>query len=117
MPDRKQDKVECFDFREALNSFGFLFPSNEKELEIFTELQKGFVSKYVEEEMSQEEVLAILNDETHESIIIDISEEDNDDEYQKEWKMVARNQNKISQHILDRMKKNQEDKLSNDGSS
>lgn len=111
MSNRKQDNQGSYNIREWLNSFGFLFPSNEKELKIFRALQKGFTSKYVEKEMSQEEVLAILNDDTHESVIVDIDEEN---QFQKAWKMVARNQDNISQHILDKMKKNQDDKLSND---
>jgi len=81
MKDKEENKLAIYgidSFDVYIHSFGFSFPRNEKELAIFREIQKDFPSKYIEKDMSQEEALAILNDDSHEDILGEDDDQDNE---------------------------------------
>jgi hypothetical protein len=87
-------------FREWLSSTGILFPGNKIELSRFEKLYSDF--KYNLDE-SHVDPLAIINGDFHpKAFKLVFQQEDNDD-----LKMAARNLENIPEHILQKIKQNQ----------
>ncbi len=97
-----------------LASTGFLFPSNETELAHFDKLYEDVNIPVSEDEVSIDRILS----ETPKPKIVKMPMEVNRNEIVT-YRMVARNGGNIPDHILQKMKSNQDnsDKKSNDESS
>jgi hypothetical protein len=94
---------------EWLSSTGFLFPRNELELARFEKLYGESLEEITGKEIDP---LKIINDKSDSTKIIPIISIINAGEY-TEYRMVARNGGNIPKHILDKMKKNQNNSADN----
>lgn len=100
-----------------LASTGFLFPTNELELSRFDKLYEDVNFSVSEDDVSIERILA----GTPRPIVVKMTFEVNRDEI-NQYRMVARNGNDLPDHILQKIKMNQDkagrkdnDKPLNDG--
>lgn len=86
-----------------LGSTGFLFPSNELELERFNKLYDDYIYKLDERPL---DAIAIINNTFHrEPKLIKMLEDDIEEDIEN-LRMVARKGNKnLPQHIIDKMRK------------
>lgn len=102
----KSKHITFSNLDEWLSALGFSFPRNHAEEKIFDKLYAGFEHQLNETEIDP---LKLLNELRNENCENNIHIEHN-------WKMAARNleENGIPKHILEKMKKNQDDKSKND---
>ena len=112
--EQNKDHLSSDNITEWLASTGFLFPRNEQELsrfeKLYSELDEGISGNEIDPER-------IIRGETP-SKIVDINKKDIPEPQIEKYKMVARNSAVISKHILEKMKKNQDNhKSNNDGLS
>lgn len=110
----KPKKIELIEIEQLdnwLGSTGFLFPSNELELDRFNKLFEGY--DYKLDDMSIDPI-AIINNTFHgEPKVITIFEEDFDEEIES-LRMVARKGSKdLPEHIIEKMRR-KHNKNSND---
>lgn len=98
---------------EWLASTGYLFPRNELELARFEKLFGQSDESITGKEIDPDK---IINGETETTKVIQMLP-GTDSETFKEYRMVARNGSNIPKHILDKMKKNQDDSRKNDNGS
>jgi len=112
MAKRKKHIVTKENIGEWINSLGFLLPSNEIELLHFNKFYSDYDHKLNGHEINPEKIFDedIIN---YRKINTKIEDSKSDD-FTQDWKIAARNQQNISNNILLKMKKNQEDKLSDD---
>ncbi len=106
MAKGKKHIINIQDFSEWTHSLGFLFPSNEKELSRFDKYYQDYDHELNGEELDPENLLLSINSLAFNKEI-DLKSED---EFTKNWKLVARNKGEINKDILDKMKSNQENK-------
>jgi hypothetical protein len=109
--DKKHITPENID--EWLSSTGFLFPRNELELARFEKLYGETIEEITGKEIDPDK---IINDKSDSAKIIQIKPNVNAGEF-TEYRMVARNGGNIPKHILDKMKKNQDNSRNNGNGS
>lgn len=110
--DKKHITAENID--EWLSSTGYLFPRTELELTRFEKLYAESIVSITGKEIDPDK---IINEQFDKTKIIPIKSTEKKEEF-TEYKMVARNGNDVPRHILDKMKKNQDDaRNKDDGSS
>lgn len=98
---KHKDKINESTINEWLSSCGFLFPTNEKELDRFNILYNDF--EFLNSNKTID-VKAIINNTFKTSKIIPITNDDLNNEI-NELKMVARKgEQNIPKHIIDKMK-------------
>jgi hypothetical protein len=98
---------------EWLSSTGFLFPRNELEIARFERLFGMPGENSTGDEIDP---ARIINGKLGLGIIVKMKSTENQIDY-SEYKMVARNGSSVPKHILDKMKKNQESRKNDDGST
>ncbi|MAU14465.1 hypothetical protein QSE00_04665 [Arenibacter sp. M-2] len=100
---KKIELIEIAQLDSWLGSTGFLFPSNELELDRFNRLYEDYDYKLDEKSIDP---IAIIKGTFHrEPKILTMFENDVDDEIES-LRMVARKGNKdLPQHIIDKMRK------------
>ncbi len=106
----KNKNITPANVTEWLASTGFLFPSNEIELSRFNKLYGELDEKLTGKEIDPERILKGLTPSKVVKLNIATSIEDQFSSF----KMVARNGGNLPIHILEKMKKNQENSKSND---
>src|SRR5690606_29492156 len=106
--DKKHITPENID--EWLSSTGFLFPRNELELARFEKLYNEGLEGITGKEIDPDK---IINGKVESTKVIQIKPNLNAGEY-TEYRMAARNGTNIPKHILDKMKKNQDNSRNND---
>ncbi len=102
MAKNKKHDITPENVNEWLGSTGFLFPRNRTELARFEKLYSDFDHKLSGEIVDPEK---IIKGESH-SISIEPQQDDNDT--YENWKMAARKFQDIPDHIIQKMKKNQD---------
>ena len=95
---------------EWLASTGYLFPRNVQELARFEKLFGEGDQKITGQEINPDKIISGGPETTK---IVKMPPVDNSEQF-IEYRMVARNGGNIPKHILDKMKKNQEDSRKND---
>jgi hypothetical protein len=99
---------------EWLASTGFLFPRNEIELARFEELYSNEDFALIGNEIDPDK---ILNSEKQKITVTKQLPIELNEHVIKEYRMVARNGSKLPKHILDKIKKNQDNSKGNDKST
>lgn len=97
---------------EWLCSTGFLFPRNELELSRFEKLYGDIRETLSGNEVDPDRIINGITD----SKVIKMNNTATETNF-SEFKMVARNGNSIPKHILEKMKKNQQNPKNNDKGS
>lgn len=82
-----------------LSALGFSFPRNEAEEKVFDKLYADYDFKLKNIKIDVKKLFSELEEN-----------EKTDDIIESEWKMAARNYGELPKHIIQRMKKNQNDK-------
>lgn len=85
-----------------MSSLGFSFPRNHAEEKLFDKLYKDFKHELTGKEIDPLKLITQCEEEESElGIINDVN---------NNWKMAARNYDGLPKHIIDKMKKNHDDK-------
>lgn len=84
-----------------ISSLGFSFPRNESEEKLFDKLYKDFDHELTGKEIDPLKLIRQCEEEESLS---------NKNEVDTNWKMAARNYGELPKHIIDKMKKNHDDK-------
>lgn len=98
---------------EWLASVGYLFPSNEAEMERFDALYKGEAEIITDSDVSVERILS----GRVKSIPFTHTTQSESTSQFTQYSMAARKGSDLPSHILDKIKKNQENSETNDNSS
>lgn len=98
------------EFREWVSSLGYLFPSNEKELARFNKFYNDYEHELSGQEIDPTELL----DSMRPNSIKELTPLPVEDEFTRNWHLVARNRKSVSGSILSKMQKNQRKKTKGD---
>ena len=99
---KSKDFIKIEDFNEWLSSTGYLFPSNSIELERFEIIFKDYQYQISSEVIDP---VKILNS-TYKKVLIEKEFKD-DNSAAGEFRLAARNINKLPDHILKKIKNNE----------
>ncbi|HLP37589.1 hypothetical protein [Lacibacter sp.] len=109
----KSKIINADNFDGWLASTGFLFPTNELELARFNKLFGDLDEQLTGKEIDPQR---ILNGQTPAKVVKMNNSNSIEPDFST-YKMVARNGSNLPKHILDKMKKNQSNKKSDDSTS
>ena len=101
MASKKSRHITEVNIDKWMSSLGFSFPRNHIEEELFDKLYKDYNHELTGEEIDP---LKLINQCEEEERNTGISGVENN------WKMAARNYRELPKHIIDKMKKNHDDK-------
>jgi len=101
MASKKSRHITESNVDNWVSSLGFSFPRNQAEEKLFDKLYNDFNHELSGKEIDPLKLIKQCEEEEKESF------EDNVD---NNWKMAARNYGELPKHIIDKMKKNHDDK-------
>ena len=101
MASKKSRHITELNIDTWISSLGFSFPRNQAEEKLFDKLYEDYNHELTGKEIDP---LKLIKQCEEEENVSDISNVDNN------WKMAARNFGELPKHIIDKMKKNHEDK-------
>ncbi|WP_445955809.1 hypothetical protein [Yeosuana sp.] len=100
MASKKSRHITVSNVDNWISSLGFSFPRNQNEEKLFDKLYKDFDHELTGKEIDPLKLIKQCEEESE----LGINNHDNN------WKMAARNYDGLPLHIIDKMKKNHDDK-------
>ncbi len=100
MGNKKSKNITISNIGQWASSLGFSFPRNENEEKLFDKLYGKFDHQLTGEEIDPLKLIQQCEEE----------ESARSNEKENNWKMAARNYGELPKHIIEKMKKNHNDK-------
>lgn len=101
MASKKSRHITVSNIDNWISSLGFSFPRNQNEEKLFDKLYKDYDHELNGKEIDPLKLIAQCEDEENEM---------GSNNIENNWKMAARNYDGLPKHIIDKMKKNHDDK-------